>query len=225
MLGYTADIIAREVAEVYDRAKIADKVGCRQGCGYCCHQIVTISIFEAVRLGKAIISIPRHALDRVKKQAAINSQINESIVTDNERWSYQLPCPLLVNNSCIIHSKRPIPCQMTNSVSERICKQQYEEKHVDGHLPLSVIIPGLDMEWVTRSLVRNCYDSINLSVLCFQIDLDKLLNFLIHPSKKKMLKRIELLNQANDVVLQTIEKTSFRKDEYDALLHQKSTLK
>jgi Fe-S-cluster containining protein len=224
-LDRTAEIIAREVADKYSLANINERISCRRGCGYCCHQIVTLSIFEAVRVAKAILVLPNSLLKKMGKQAAINSVINQSIVTDNERWPYQLPCPLLVNNACIIHSNRPIPCQMTNSVSETLCKEQFEQKHIDGHLPIGIVIRGLDMEWVVRSLILRSNDSLSFSELCFQIDLDKLLKYLIDPSKKKMLKRIELLNQANDVVLQAIQKTSFRKDEFGALMDRQGGCK
>jgi Fe-S-cluster containining protein len=105
-------------------------VSCKAGCGACCRQIVPISIFEAEALTNWIRSLPEqrqqelterfhHALLKLAAGGLIERMVTEDWLAETEAarqlaldYLYQrVPCPFLEDESCSIHSIRPLICR------------------------------------------------------------------------------------------------------------------
>jgi Fe-S-cluster containining protein len=105
-------------------------VSCKAGCGACCRQMVPLSIFEAEALTDWIRSLPEErqqelaqrfhqALLKLKAGGLIERMVTEDWLaeTDSARqlaldYFYQgVACPFLEDESCSIHSMRPLICR------------------------------------------------------------------------------------------------------------------
>jgi len=97
-------------------------VSCRKGCGACCRQLVPISRTEGERLLQLVEAMPaarREALMArfAAAEAAIaNAGLKErGSRTDRELsvayFALGLPCPFLEDESCSIHTERPLVCR------------------------------------------------------------------------------------------------------------------
>lgn len=109
--------------------------GCAEGCAYCCHQNIQISIFEAVGILKWIKS----NFNDVKKseilkraEAICKSGVEDE--GDSQRWSRREACPCLDihTNKCMIYPVRPIECRTTLIYDKTSCKNSYEDTNSSG---------------------------------------------------------------------------------------------
>ena len=104
-------------------------VQCKAGCGACCRQLVPISRLEARQLTELVDSMPEprrteihrrfkdaaeklngaKLLELLKNPEQFSDEANASVGIDYFRLG--LPCPFLEQESCSIHSDRPIACR------------------------------------------------------------------------------------------------------------------
>jgi Fe-S-cluster containining protein len=122
---------------VADASEEGKQISCRSGCGACCSQLVPISKAEAAALRNLVESLPD------KRQTEIRSRFNKNLSLlnktglldelekvalshDRERLKaiglayleLNLPCPFLDNQSCSIHTHRPLSCREFLVVSD-----------------------------------------------------------------------------------------------------------
>lgn len=123
--------VAEQAVSVADRA-VGDAMAstpprvasaCKEGCAWCCHQVVGTVAPEVFR----IVSFLRETLPAVELQALRERAIR---LTDQrrslrlEKWAgARLPCPLLVENRCAAYAVRPLTCRGCNSSDARRCEQ------------------------------------------------------------------------------------------------------
>ena len=202
--------------------KIDDLIECQRHCSWCCHQIVTISIYEAIRLAFAIHELDDQEIQRIALQAERNAKSNNRIKLDNERWQLQQPCALLKNQECLLYSSRPIVCQMSNSMSKDECQSQFETKNARGHDTPSLVPPGTTNELINFLLSdeasRNGLkhpDSVEQYV--WQIDLDKLVAYATHPSKDVRKIRLKKLSSYDKKTIKALKKRSINQYQYDVI--------
>jgi Fe-S-cluster containining protein len=105
-------------------------ISCKAGCGACCRQMVPLSIFEAEALSAWIRTLPEarqqelagrfhQALVRLSASGLIDRMVNEDWLATTPSASqlateylYQrVACPFLEDESCSIHSIRPLVCR------------------------------------------------------------------------------------------------------------------
>ncbi len=130
------------------------EISCRAGCGACCRQLVVISVVEAQSLAELVATMPpeRQAVIRGRFAEAVRRMEAAGLLDANEprgersmqapdlgareaslqavaREYFQLkiPCPFLEDESCSIHSHRPMVCReyhVTSPVEN--CARLYE---------------------------------------------------------------------------------------------------
>ncbi len=104
-------------------------ISCKAGCGACCRQIVPISKIEAHQIAKIIRGMPpakrRKVVKRFNKAFETFTAIGlfeklgsgkgltleERKVLGIEYFREGIPCPFLEDESCSIHSDRPLACR------------------------------------------------------------------------------------------------------------------
>ncbi len=110
------------VNAVVAAAEAGKTISCRKGCGACCRQLVPISRTEGERLLQLIEAMPAKRRETLTRRfdaadAAIEAaglkQRRER--TDRELsvayFALQIPCPFLEDESCSIHTDRPLVCR------------------------------------------------------------------------------------------------------------------
>ncbi len=129
------------------------RMKCCVGCTDCCHQLFSISEFEAAGVSRAVANLEA----RQRKESAVRAELyiakRETIL---QRHGYvegagnlpkphlRLACPLLENGRCLIYEERPLLCRKvgipvvhpTDSARVAACELNFRpgETFEDPHL-------------------------------------------------------------------------------------------
>lgn len=116
--------IAVEKAE-----KEGQTLSCKKGCGACCRQLVPVSEVEKFRLRDIVAAMPEPRRTEIRRRFANAEQTlatagvmekleHVSTITVAERhqlgreyFGLGIACPFLEDESCSIHSVRPVACR------------------------------------------------------------------------------------------------------------------
>jgi Fe-S-cluster containining protein len=107
------------------------QMACRQGCSYCCHQDVWVTILDLYLLCREI-----HKQGRAEAVAAACEAIEDlrskerfSLAQDQPIHMDAAPCPLLdtATGSCSVYASRPAICRSFHSVSLASCKAWFQD--------------------------------------------------------------------------------------------------
>ncbi len=100
---------------------------CRQGCAWCCHQAVLVSVQE-------VLLISRHLSEKWSveqlQEVRRRARGKEAITGDKSVREFLQtihPCPFLDHQSCQIYPVRPMACRCYLSSSVSTCQAQYRE--------------------------------------------------------------------------------------------------
>jgi Fe-S-cluster containining protein len=109
--------------------KAGRRVSCKRGCAACCRQIVPISAPEAFRLADHVLSLDARTRERALGRIdAVESEIQaagllselEALAagepcdmgaTARRYFEQKIACPFLHEESCSVHSERPLVCR------------------------------------------------------------------------------------------------------------------
>ena len=154
-------------AEAASAAK-GGEISCRKGCGACCRQLVPVSRTEGERLLALVRSLPAERRERLNERfAAAGAAIEGAGLaerggrSDRELslayFALGLPCPFLEDESCSIHSDRPLVCReyLVTSPAER-CAGPAQEGVTPVAVPkVSMAARGLqgDDDWFPLALL------------------------------------------------------------------------
>ncbi len=132
---------------------------CDKGCGTCCHQLVTVSIHEAIllvhlvnsmkdpersRIQKAFDNILEKLEDKGLLKDLLDFHVNKFddkaniINIQKEYWHLNQNCPFLVDASCSIYPFRPFICrQYLVSSDPAYCKGSFKNDRLVKKIPLT----------------------------------------------------------------------------------------
>jgi Fe-S-cluster containining protein len=98
----------------------APKLGCKDGCAYCCHQNVEVTIPEAILVAAHLIDAadPRRA--RVIETARAMKGMS-----DAARLRSGAACPLLVDGKCSVYDDRPLMCRSVFAADSDRCRRAH----------------------------------------------------------------------------------------------------
>ena len=134
------------------------KISCRAGCGACCRQMVPISIFEAEALGQWVRTLSATRQDELRARfhrvllALKDSGILQHVASGDwfedpesmletaiDYFRQGMPCPFLEEESCSIHSIRPLKCReyLVTSPAE-LCKEPSKSRITAVELPMKL---------------------------------------------------------------------------------------
>lgn len=133
-----AELGARETSDQLPMTRRLLPV-CKEGCAYCCHQIVFASAPEILRIAdhlkatrtpEQLVRLRRHAgdiADRVKDLDLL------------ERAKASVACPLLdeTTNGCSVYPVRPIACRAYHSGSIDACKEAFDRCDANPIIPIN----------------------------------------------------------------------------------------
>jgi hypothetical protein len=133
---------------VYDTSstKYGDtgKIDCKKGCYHCCHTKVTINAPEAFHIANALRARWQEA-DNAFREDYLKAEIRTRALDYRTRFEGNIPCPLLINQSCTIHPSRPLSCRAYASRSVQAC--------IDAYNLVSFEVPQPNVNQVMRSMI------------------------------------------------------------------------
>jgi hypothetical protein len=102
-------------------------VACKAGCDHCCHQMVGVTVPEALTILDYLQKTRSPAeLESITRQIAIAHEQRKSL-SSNERFSPDHPCVLLVGGHCSIYEVRPLSCRGMNSLDAGECSRRLRD--------------------------------------------------------------------------------------------------
>ena len=128
-------------------ANAGGQISCRKGCAACCRQAIPLAEIEAYQIAEAVEALPEPQRAEIKKRfdqawrhfsemnwfERLDNCINLSPIEREqvilEYFNEFVACPLLENESCLIHEARPLACReyLVTSPAEN-CRQLSPEK-------------------------------------------------------------------------------------------------
>ena len=164
--GLVNAVVAAAEARSADMGK---PISCRKGCGACCRQLVPISRTEGERLLALVEALPADRRAAVTARfAEAETKIAAAGLVDRAGKSDRalslayfalgVPCPFLEEESCSIHTDRPLVCReyLVTSPAER-CAGPAQEGVAPVAVPkLSLAARGLEDdqdEWFPLALL------------------------------------------------------------------------
>lgn len=121
-------------------AEFSEEIACRAGCSGCCRHLTLFPV-EAANLAEAV--------------AQLSPEIQD-ILAGRIDWPEDSPCPLLLDDCCLVYSARPVICRthgfplLTDVKGEK--KVDFCEENFRGVTSL----PGnrvIDLEALNRALI------------------------------------------------------------------------
>lgn len=106
------------------------KLGCSNGCSWCCYQSVPATAPEIFRLMAYMTEKLDH--EQRKRAAARIIDIDDKTrgLTTKERFHPDWPCPLLENGACVVYSSRPLACRGMSSLDDGACETALTDPEV-----------------------------------------------------------------------------------------------
>jgi hypothetical protein len=86
------------------------EIQCRDGCSFCCHQNVDVTIPEAILVTLRLANDHDPRRDAVLEAAELFKDLD-----DDARIATGRPCPLLVDRRCSVYEARPLACRSFTS--------------------------------------------------------------------------------------------------------------
>ena len=138
-LGRTAGIVAQAMAAAHRIAEHAwtttrpavearaKPFDCAKGCGWCCHQHVSVHPAEATAIARWLDTRTPEP-DRRRRYARIQeTQTKIAGATTMERRKARVPCPFLDDGACSIHPVRPMRCRGFFSRDVGLCRATFDD--------------------------------------------------------------------------------------------------
>ncbi len=98
-------------------------VACREGCAHCCRQRVVAYAPEVLRLARAIAALPEEPRRAVTSRVTETDELLKRLPSE-DRPRARFACPLLVDETCMVHEARPLACRGQNSLDARLCERR-----------------------------------------------------------------------------------------------------
>lgn len=109
------------------------KLACRKGCSHCCNIWTDAYAPEIFFVAK---QIPKTA-DLSEPSLITRTGVFSANLSLDQRETFPIPCPLLVDDACSVHRLRPLNCRTAVSLDEEACKKSFlENKEIEIPVPL-----------------------------------------------------------------------------------------
>jgi Fe-S-cluster containining protein len=113
----------------------SQRIDCKKGCEWCCHQPVFALDYELEYLNEFI---QNNFDDQVKIQIAERAEQKKQklgLLNETDLLNAKSPCALLQNGACIAYSARPMACRIYLSSDVNSCLKFYHHPEDKSNYP------------------------------------------------------------------------------------------
>jgi Fe-S-cluster containining protein len=101
------------------------RIDCKKGCKWCCHQPVFALDYELEYLNEFIRkNFSKETQKEIRKRSA-NKNNKLGMLKETDLLYAKFPCPLLKNGACMAYSARPMACRIYLSGNVNSCLNFY----------------------------------------------------------------------------------------------------
>ncbi len=143
------------------------RLGCKSGCAFCCHQHIAVSPAELLSVFDAVTGWP------ADRQADLRRRLDQDAprvasLGHAERRAARLACAMLDRKTglCTAYERRPIPCRSHLSLLRTACEREFRNKGAlrPGDRPVPVLQPPKPAAGAVLVAVELALDRRGLSV-------------------------------------------------------------
>jgi len=171
-LGAAMDQFTRSVFDLPQGA------ACKQGCDYCCHLKVGVSIPEVLVIFNALASqTTPEGFEFLKHQVQTTAQKGNTL--EDAFWlETRTPCPFLDiqgSRTCLIYALRPFSCRAYNSTDLSACQKSFEQG-------TPTLIPCFSLYRASTDMYATIFTRVlaEKGFSAFQVGFVKALDILMH---------------------------------------------
>lgn len=139
------------------------RVVCGPGCAWCCYLLVSATVAEVVMIVTSLRrSLDTEELEALKERVKYAHEAT-AVMGSWQRLKAGIPCPLLVGDSCSVHSMRPLVCAGWNSENALECQTSLNTgsaitsnvwQYTCHHAVLKGVVQGLEACGLESGLVE-----------------------------------------------------------------------
>ncbi|HSO89135.1 MAG TPA: YkgJ family cysteine cluster protein [Draconibacterium sp.] len=111
------------------------RIDCKKGCEWCCHQPVFALDYELEYLNDFISHNFSEEIQTGIKKRAENKNGKLSMLSETELLNSKYPCPLLQNGTCMAYQARPMSCRIYLSSNVNSCLNFYHQPQSKTSIP------------------------------------------------------------------------------------------
>ena len=111
------------------------RIDCKKGCEWCCHQPVFALDYELEYLNDFISHNFSEEIQTGIKKRAENKNGKLSMLSETELLNSKYPCPLLQNGTCMANHARPMSCRIYLSSNVNSCLNFYHQPQSKTSIP------------------------------------------------------------------------------------------
>ena len=111
------------------------RIDCKKGCEWCCHQPVFALDYELEYLNDFISHNFSEEIQTGIKKRAENKNGKLSMLSETELLNSKYPCPLLQNGTCMAYHARPMSCRIYLSSNVNSCLNFYHQPQSKTSIP------------------------------------------------------------------------------------------
>ena len=132
----------KAVAEVLKQVPPLAPIQSKAGCPWCCYIRLTASVPEVLAVLDYIQETFTAAEVAQLKRKDANIDGYTRGLDGEARARLGLPCPLLKDGSCSVHTVRPLSCRAVASVEMAACRRAHETRMAEPRAPARMAAPG-----------------------------------------------------------------------------------
>lgn len=117
------------------------KIDCKLGCEWCCHQPVFAMTYELDYLQKYLCEYFDEETLSLISENAQKKQDKLKGLKDDELLNAKHPCPLLGEGACMAYEARPIACRIYLSTDVNTCKRFFDKPDDKDNYPALMDMP------------------------------------------------------------------------------------
>ena len=117
------------------------KIDCKKGCEWCCHQPVFALNYELDFLNAFIKTNSSESKLKIIKEKANNKKNKLHELKGDDLLNSKFPCPLLEDGACIAYEARPVACRIYLSKNLNSCIHFYKSPDDKNSYPELLDLP------------------------------------------------------------------------------------
>lgn len=121
--------------------KQGQKIDCKKGCQWCCHQPIFVLSYEMEYLN-AFIKMNFDGKTRKEIKGRAEQKNNRfKTLNDTDLLNSKFPCPLLKEGACMAYEVRPMACRIYLSTNVNTCLSFYKNPEDENSIPALLDFP------------------------------------------------------------------------------------
>lgn len=101
--------VYQDIEQMLGHVKASHPVSCKEGCDHCCHQLILITMPEALALAEEVFKHPQKIPEIMRR--CEETLRHYDTLDAGKFYEKQVPCVFLEDHRCSVYGVRPVTCR------------------------------------------------------------------------------------------------------------------